>query len=87
MNRPPRRFATALPRLPAGLIPARELTRRLNVLRRELADLAYRLDTRGRRDAAAVTMIISARLAEVCAAPASDRRGGVRADWSRSLGN
>lgn len=44
------------------------ITERLDGLRAELADLAFLLESRGRRDAADVTNSIAARVAEICSA-------------------
>ncbi len=84
MTRP---IARPLPHSAAPSVAPRALARRLNALRDELAELAYLLDTWGRRDAADVTMMISARLAEICDAPGARPPGEVRFDSEPSQDN
>lgn len=76
MNHPNHPFANTLPQKCRPAAQVGGWRRRLKALRGELADLAYQLDVRGRRDAADVTMMISARLAEICGEPAAARPDG-----------
>jgi hypothetical protein len=66
-------------------INTREILEKLGTLCTELADLAFTLDRRGRRDAADITMMISTRVADLraeCVAPNSEP---VRNQSARSL--
>ena len=57
-------------------MPAPSTLPLLSTLRNELADLAYVLERRGRRDAADVTMAIRARLDELAGKVEKDEKPG-----------
>jgi hypothetical protein len=52
---------------------AMEILKKLDQLRTELVELAYTLDTRGKRDAADVAITTSARIGELCEELAAER--------------